>query len=315
MGRGLLSLDGWHCGRARKGSVEYSVLLAIVCLLVVAAAGTTARASVREAASVVLSDTRQTSSGKDDAVLNRTSNGSPRQYDGIAICIIEFVGILAVVCFLGWHSWLRYCWHKERVPLDVPDSQILETKDKLFAKRHELVKMLHLNVGLLSTNKIEVRHLMTPNPATVSSETRVEVVKSLMEEKRWHHILVCGTGLELLGVISDRDLHCRFGHTARQIMTPQPNFVTPDTPLGIAITQLVARQVSCLPVVDAGRVCGILTTTDLVLVAHAFLQMWLRLRQDGKSTDLMDHDHEVLNSALPDDDFEEAVSIAQTECA
>ena len=36
---------------------------------------------------------------------------------------------------------------------------------------------------------------------------------------------------------------------------------------------------------DAGRLCGILTTTDLVLVAHAFLQMWLRLRQEGNPTD------------------------------
>lgn len=63
-------------------------------------------------------------------------------------------------------------------------------------------------------------------------------------------------------------------------MTPKPNFVLPATPLGIAITHLVAGQISCLPVVDAGRVCGILTSTDLVLVAHAFLQLWLGLRKE-----------------------------------
>lgn len=68
-------------------------------------------------------------------------------------------------------------------------------------------------------------------------------------------------------------------------MTSEPDFVSPDTPLGTAITHLVARQISCLPVVDAGRVCGILTTTDLVLVAHAFLQMWLRLRQEDSSAE------------------------------
>lgn len=145
--------------------------------------------------------------------------------------------------------------------------------------------MLHSNVGPLATNKITVRHLMTLNPGTVSPETRVDKVKSLMEEKRWHHVVVCGTGLELLGVISDRDVRGRPGRTAGRIMTPEPDFVSPDTPLGTAITHLVARQISSLPVVDAGRVCGILTTTDLVLVAHAFLQMWLRLRQEGSSAE------------------------------
>jgi len=54
---------------------------------------------------------------------------------------------------------------------------------------------------------------------------------------------------------------------------------TPDTPLNPAITFLLNENISCLPVVDDGRLCGVLTTTDLVLTLQCTLQLWLRLTQ------------------------------------
>ncbi len=44
-----------------------------------------------------------------------------------------------------------------------------------------------------------------------------------------------------------------------------------------------------------------------------FLHGWQSTPGGVKPTYLKDHGHEVLNPALPDDDFEEAVRIAQTE--
>jgi diguanylate cyclase (GGDEF)-like protein len=46
-----------------------------------------------------------------------------------------------------------------------------------------------------------------------------------------------------------------------------------------AITYLMNENISCLPVVEGGRLCGVLTTTDLVLTLQCTLQLWLRLAQ------------------------------------
>ena len=44
-----------------------------------------------------------------------------------------------------------------------------------------------------------------------------------------------------------------------------------------------------------------------------FLHGWTSKLGGKKPTFLKDHGHEVLNPALPDDDFDEAVRIAQAE--
>jgi CBS domain-containing membrane protein len=39
---------------------------------------------------------------------------------------------------------------------------------------------------------------------------------------------------------------------------------TPDTPLPRAAASMLARQIGCLPVVDAGKLVGIITESDFV---------------------------------------------------
>jgi len=60
---------------------------------------------------------------------------------------------------------------------------------------------------LLTTNQITVRHLMTPSPLVVSPETGIEELAKLMLSNRVHHLLVCEKKDQLVGVLSDRDLH------------------------------------------------------------------------------------------------------------
>jgi CBS domain-containing protein len=41
--------------------------------------------------------------------------------------------------------------------------------------------------------------------------------------------------------------------------------VKPQTPLSAAVTEMLTRRINCLPVVgDDGKVCGIITSTDLL---------------------------------------------------
>ena len=60
-------------------------------------------------------------------------------------------------------------------------------------------------------------------------------------------------------------------------MTADPITVTPDSLINPAITQLVNRHISCLPVVEDGRLVGVLTTTDLMLTLQCTLQLLHRV--------------------------------------
>ena len=142
-----------------------------------------------------------------------------------------------------------------------------------------------LNDGeLLLKNRLEVRHLMTRDPPVVPPTMILGEMTRLVQQRRCHHLVVCGRGGEVLGIVSDRDLHGQPGTAAQQLMSHPVPTVPADTPLSPAITYLINENVSCLPVTDHGRLCGLLTTTDLVLTLQCMLQLWLRLAQ------LLQHD-------------------------
>jgi diguanylate cyclase (GGDEF)-like protein len=101
----------------------------------------------------------------------------------------------------------------------------------------------------------------------------------LLTDLRLHHLLVCNRAGDLVGVISDRDLRSTHGATAQQLMSYPPMICASDTPVTEAITFLRKENISCLPVVDHGRLCGILTTSDLVLTLQCTLQLCMRLAQ------------------------------------
>jgi CBS domain-containing protein len=166
----------------------------------------------------------------------------------------------------------------QEVPLAVPNDCDLQAR--VYAKRHGLLLALTNDRGLLAENQIAVRHLMSPNPLVVSPQTPVAELHTLMTDNRIHHLLVCEQEDRLVGVLSDRDLHRRLGKTAGDIMTPNPCSVTPDTMLSPAISCLINRRISCLPVVREGRVCGVITTVDMVLMTQCVLQLLLKLARD-----------------------------------
>ncbi len=174
----------------------------------------------------------------------------------------------------------------ESVPQPSFNAASLATAPELrpYSKRQQLLQELLNDSELLLKNRLEVRHLMSHEPVAVSPTTTLEEMTLLVQQRRIRHLLVCSRGGELLGVVSDRDLHGQPGTTAQQLMSYPVSTVAPDTLLSPAITYLINENVSCLPVVADGRLCGLLTTTDLVLTLQCMLQLWLRLAQ------LLQHD-------------------------
>lgn len=152
---------------------------------------------------------------------------------------------------------------------------------------------------LVLQNRVEVRHLMTRTPKTVSPQITVAAMRELMQQHRLRHLLVCEKGKRLVGVVSDRDLgRSAPTQTAAQIMTAQPRTVAPATPVGTAIALILDDSISCLPVVEEGMLCGLLTTTDLILTLQCLLQLWLRLGQTFQESPEWAKHLEALSAAL-----------------
>jgi CBS domain-containing protein len=94
--------------------------------------------------------------------------------------------------------------------------------------------------------------------------------------------VVVDTVGRLTGVLSDRDLlrfMSRESHwdsaTVASVMKPQPITARPETLLSTAAAEMLTRRINCLPIVDTEeRVCGVLTSTDLMRVFHK-VQEWI----------------------------------------
>jgi CBS domain-containing protein len=93
----------------------------------------------------------------------------------------------------------------------------------------------------------------------------------LMEEKNIGALLVMD-GTQLVGIFSERDYARRMilqGRTSREtpvrdVMTPEVFVITPDTTSGECMTHMTDRHIRHLPVVEGGRVVGVISIGDVV---------------------------------------------------
>jgi diguanylate cyclase (GGDEF)-like protein len=163
------------------------------------------------------------------------------------------------------------------LPTDMPLPT--ETEANSYGRRHQLLQALLTNNELLLKNRLEVHHLMTPDPVVIAPTMKLDEIASLLEKQQLHYVLVGGIGGDILGVVSDQDIRAGRGLNAQQLMQSPALVVAPNTPLNPAITYLLNESSSCLVVFDRGRLCGILTTMDLMLALQCMLQLWMRLAQ------------------------------------
>ncbi len=117
---------------------------------------------------------------------------------------------------------------------------------------------------------MKVRDLMTSSPATVGPDEPCAQAATLMREEDCGSIPVVRDG-KLVGIVTDRDITIRAvaaGKDPRstpvsEVMSADPVTVTPDTEANDAARLMAEFQVRRLPVVEDGRLCGILVTAQL----------------------------------------------------
>ena len=114
---------------------------------------------------------------------------------------------------------------------------------------------------------MEVTRWMTKNPVVVDSKDSLATVRRKMDKDNFHRVPVVDDG-KLVGIVSDRDLRQHIGSLedvkVNGAMTKMVVSVAPTTMLEQAANLLVKHKIGGLPVVEQGKVVGIITATDLL---------------------------------------------------
>ena len=114
---------------------------------------------------------------------------------------------------------------------------------------------------------------MTKDPVTATPEDLLIQAQLKMQKGNFRRILVVREG-QLVGIITDRDMRKHAGYldrtTVAAAMSKKPTTVTPATTVEVAAQLLLKQKIGGLPVVENGRVVGVITTSD---VLQAFLDV------------------------------------------
>lgn len=120
-----------------------------------------------------------------------------------------------------------------------------------------------------------LRETMSTDLLCLPPEAPVQAVAAAMAERRVSSAFISERGPggdQLLGIVTDRDLRTRClaaglpaSTAVREIMTPDPEGIGPEDTIFNATLLMTQRGYHHLPVLDAGRLVGVITTSDLIL--------------------------------------------------
>lgn len=118
---------------------------------------------------------------------------------------------------------------------------------------------------------MKVKELMTQSVIRIRPEEPVSVAARTLTHYNIGALPVCGSDGKLCGMVTDRDIVTRClaaerspeETTVRQIMTNRVHSIRPDMDVGAAAYMMGKQQVRRLPVVEDGKLCGMLSLGDL----------------------------------------------------
>jgi CBS domain-containing membrane protein len=131
---------------------------------------------------------------------------------------------------------------------------------------------------------LRVAQVMSPAVRTLSCEEHLEIADEVMSAHRIRHLPVVDARGVVCGIVSQRDLFrgalakaLGYGRTAerrlhstlrvKEVMSPKVVTIGPFEPLANAARLMLEHKVGCLPVIDGGKLLGILTESDFVKLA------------------------------------------------
>jgi CBS domain-containing protein len=123
-----------------------------------------------------------------------------------------------------------------------------------------------------------VRQLMQREVATLAASDTLDLADDIMRLGRIRHLPVVD-GERLVGILSQRDLFRAAISSVLQVrydsqreflakvpiaaaMTPVVFWVGPETSVRTAVEMMLDKRIGCLPVVEDGKLIGLLSETD-----------------------------------------------------
>lgn len=138
----------------------------------------------------------------------------------------------------------------------------------------------------------EVSYSMTENPVVVGPSTTLFEAHTKMLESDIRRLPVVASDGSLLGIITLNDILKTIpirkdedetetelllnNQYVYQVMTSDPLYVTPDDSIQDAAETMLDNKISGLPVVEGGRIIGIITESDIFrLIVESWEEMVL----------------------------------------
>jgi len=126
----------------------------------------------------------------------------------------------------------------------------------------EEIESVHIQYDIVS-------NVMSTDLISVTEDYIVELVLKIMEWRNIRHLPVEGKDGELKGIITkkrldrylteDKDSHQL---TAADVMDQNPTTIKPDEDIKYAMLLMLDEGISCLPVIEQGKLVGIITDKD-----------------------------------------------------
>jgi CBS domain-containing protein len=186
--------------------------------------------------------------------------------------LTAMIAAFALLCYLVSRQ-RRVGRRRALEQLDQDRQRVERIHNKRFLKRQYILKVLSADPDALLENRIEVRHLMTTELRTVRPKTTLDCMKAMMDDEFVSHFPVVTEKGRIVGIVSDRELVGVQARTAADVMTRSMVTVGPGTRIATALSQMINRNLSCLPVIDGDNLVGILTGTDAVMTLQCALQL------------------------------------------
>ncbi|MEE4607288.1 MAG: CBS and ACT domain-containing protein, partial [Desulfobacteraceae bacterium] len=128
-----------------------------------------------------------------------------------------------------------------------------------------------------------VGRVMHTELVTVPPDTSLMKARDILEERKIAHLLVVNARGDLVGIVSDRDLKQNWASPAVALSKHELNYllakvtvehimikkiltVSPLTTIERAALIMQQHRISALPVLDEGRLAGIITSRDVMQV-------------------------------------------------
>jgi CBS domain-containing protein len=128
-----------------------------------------------------------------------------------------------------------------------------------------------------------VGQFMSTDLFTVHPEDLVDLAASVMDWEHLRHVPVEDHEGHLVGLVTHRQLLRQIGQgksgrpvAVREIMKVDPVVISPETTTLDALDLMRASKLGCLPVVQDGKLVGLVTESDFIDVSARLLDEWLR---------------------------------------